>query len=99
VLVASGGMVARGVWVAAGVLVGATSAVIVSAEEKVDTAKVWIWFTDRVGVASGAFPPPHEASRIAPSAKNICTFIIRVLIIHTPFKKYRNNLKVSPGVS
>jgi hypothetical protein len=90
-----------GVCVGAGVLVGATIAVIVRAEEKVATAKVWIWLTLKadVGVTSGAFPAPHEASRRAPSASRTCTFINCLLIIHTPFNRCRNKLRILFGIS
>jgi hypothetical protein len=99
VLVANVVMGVAGGCVGAGVLVGAAMAVIVRAEEKVATAKVWIWFTVSVGVASGAFPDPHEVSRIAASARRICTFINRVLSIHTPFNMYRNKLWILFGIS
>jgi hypothetical protein len=85
----NGGKVGTGVFVTAGVLVGATIAVKVRPEANVDTAEVWIWSTATVGVPSGTFPPPHEAIKIAPSANNICTFINRVLSIYTPFHKSR----------
>jgi hypothetical protein len=81
--------VGGGVLVTVGVLEGAAIAVRVRDEENVDTASVWICGTLRVGVASGAFPAPHEAIRIAPIAMMSCTFINRVLSILTPFHTRR----------
>jgi hypothetical protein len=88
VLVARGGIVTAATGVEIGVFVGATIAVKVSADENVATAYVWICSTPIVGVASGTLPP-HETSKIAPSAKKICTFINLFLSIHTPFEESR----------
>jgi hypothetical protein len=72
---------------------------MVSAEEKVATANVWICSTlIVVGVTSGVFPPPHEASRMAPSARRVCTFINLALSIHTPFNMYRSKIRIFFGI-
>jgi hypothetical protein len=77
------------VCVGTGVFDGAAIAVPVMAAENVPTACVCNWLTSIVAVASGTFPPPQEASKIAVTASRIGTFINSFLSIYTPFQKSR----------